>query len=261
MPSVLFLTDGYIHSIRDSDSSVKSKFENATKRLTIGSVDPENVARYQAKLREWEDKLSISEKMVDNAQKTGRLKIDIQLFARKSSDFSTVYFPKKEYAHVMSEIRTWATESQLIYEKGLQFTSKYKRSGNVAGAYIDDDFDNMYYAHSQIDEGTKGYKGTNKLVELKTNRRFEYIDVLKTDGTVRRGTFRDTEAKLFEYFADLYEEKPFKKICMLSERGMCDSCKGVMRQFQELHPDVEINVVSNKTVEGDVWKRRMKSKK
>ena len=83
------------------------------KRLTIGSADPENVARYQAKLREWEDKLSISEKMVDNAQKTGRLKIDIQLFARKSSDFSTVYLPKKEYAHVMSEIRTWATESQL----------------------------------------------------------------------------------------------------------------------------------------------------
>lgn len=152
-------------------------------------------------------------------------------------------------------------DKKVIYEKRLQFTSKYKRSGNVAGAYIDDDFDNMYYAHSQIDEGTKGYKGTNKLVELKTNRRFEYIDVLKTDGTVRRGTFRDTEAKLFEYFADLYEEKPFKKICMLSERGMCDSCKGVMRQFQELHPDVEINVVSNKTVEGDVWKRRMKSKK
>lgn len=32
LPSVLFLTDGYIHSIRDSDSSVK-QFENATKRL------------------------------------------------------------------------------------------------------------------------------------------------------------------------------------------------------------------------------------
>ena len=112
LPSVLFLTDGYIHSIRASDSSVK-QFENVTKHLTIGSVDPENVARYQAKLREWEDKLSISEKMVDNAQKTGRLKIDIQLFARKSSDFSTVYLPKKEYAHVISEIRTWATESQL----------------------------------------------------------------------------------------------------------------------------------------------------
>ncbi|MEE0063721.1 MAG: hypothetical protein UEY93_01425 [Acutalibacteraceae bacterium] len=33
LPSVLFLTDGYIHSIRDFDSSVKPKFENATKRL------------------------------------------------------------------------------------------------------------------------------------------------------------------------------------------------------------------------------------
>jgi len=48
---------------------------------------------------------------------------------------------------------------------------------------------------------------------------------------------------------------------MLSERGMCDSCKGVMQQFKDLHPDVEINVVSNKRVEGDVWKRRMKTKK
>ena len=50
---------------------------------------------------------------VDNAKKTGRLKINIQLFARKSSDFSTVYLPKEEYAHVMSEIATWATKSQL----------------------------------------------------------------------------------------------------------------------------------------------------
>ena len=60
LPSGLFRTDGYIHSIRDSDSSVKSKFENVTKRLTVGSVDPENVARYQAKLREWSARLDNS---------------------------------------------------------------------------------------------------------------------------------------------------------------------------------------------------------
>lgn len=101
MPSVLFLTDGYIHSIRASDSSVK-QFENVTKHLTIGSVDPENVARYQAKLREWEDKLSISEKMVDNAQKTGRLKIDIQLFARKSSRALTISSRQSEKATPIS---------------------------------------------------------------------------------------------------------------------------------------------------------------
>ncbi len=34
------------------------------------------------------------------------LKINIQLFARKSSDFPTVYLQKQEYAHVMSEIAT-----------------------------------------------------------------------------------------------------------------------------------------------------------
>mgnify|MGYP002995324345 FL=1 len=113
---------------------------------------------------------------------------------------------------------------------------------------------------SEISEA-KGYKGTNEVVLLKENRRFTYINVLKENGEIRDKTYHDTEAKLFEHFADLYEEKPFKKICMLSERGMCDSCKGVMQQFKDLHPDVEINVVSNKRVEGDVWKRRMKTKK
>ena len=49
---------------------------------------------------------------VDNAKKIGRLKINIQLFARKSSDFPTVYLPKEEYAHVMSEIATWVTPEQ-----------------------------------------------------------------------------------------------------------------------------------------------------
>lgn len=153
-------------------------------------------------------------------------------------------------------------DKKVIYEKRMKFTSGFKRSGNIAGAYIDDDFDNMYYAHSAIaeEEDSKRYKGAGKLVLLKETRRFKYIDVRRMDGTIREGTYNDTEAKLFEYFADLYEEKPFKKICMLSERGMCDSCKGVMHQFKDLHPDVEINVVSNKTVEGDVWKRRMRKR-
>lgn len=47
-------------------------------------------------------------------QKTGRtLPIGLQFFARKSSDYKTIHLPQKEYAHVMSEIATWATEQQL----------------------------------------------------------------------------------------------------------------------------------------------------
>lgn len=153
-------------------------------------------------------------------------------------------------------------DKKVIYEKRLKFTSGFKRSGNIAGAYIDDDFDNMYYAHSAISkvEDSRGYKGTGKLVLLKEARRFKYIDVPKMDGTIRKETYNDTEAKLFEFFADLYEASPFKKICMLSERGMCDSCKGVMQQFKELCPDVEVNVISNKKVEGNVWKERMRKR-
>jgi len=34
---------------------------------------------------------------------------------------------------------------------------------------------------------------------------------------------------------------------------MFDSCKYVMEQFKEKYPDVTINIVSNKKVEGNVW--------
>ncbi len=148
----------------------------------------------------------------------------------------------------------------VISEKRNMFTSKYKKSGNIAGAYIDDNVNNMFFAHSLISDTSKGYNGNSTLVLLNDNRRLKYIDVLKQDGSVRSETYNDTEAKLFEYFADAYEQQPFNSITMLSERGMCDSCKGVMKQFHELYPDVIINVVSNKKVEGNVWKYRRKRK-
>ena len=151
-------------------------------------------------------------------------------------------------------------DNRVISEKRTQFTSNFKKSGNIAGAYIDGKKDKMCFAHSNISKSSKGYKGESELVLLKDERRFKYIDVKKSDGSMRSNTFEDTEAKLFEHFADLYEKKPFKSITMLSERGMCDSCKGVMEQFKQLHPDVTINVVSNKKVEGNVWKYRMRKK-
>lgn len=98
------------------------------------------------------------------------------------------------------------------------------------------------------------------MILLKKERRFEYIDVENYDGTIRTDTFFDTEAKLFEYFADEYEKQPFKSITMLSGRGMCDSCKGVMEQFKEQFPNITVNVASNKNVEGDVWKNRRRKK-
>ena len=44
------------------------------------------------------------DRYVDNSKKHGKMKINIQLFAKKSEDFKTVFLPEQEYAHVMSEI-------------------------------------------------------------------------------------------------------------------------------------------------------------
>lgn len=155
-------------------------------------------------------------------------------------------------------------DDKVITEKRNKFPSDYKTSGNIAGAYIDSDSD-LYLAHSKIqtinDKGFKNYKGTSQIVPLQENRAFEYIDVEMPDGSMRSETYFDTEAKLFEQFHLMYEKNKFKSITMLSERGMCDSCKNVMEQFKKLHPDVEINVVSNKKVNSDVWKHRRRSGK
>lgn len=152
-------------------------------------------------------------------------------------------------------------DKAIILEKRNNFPSKYKTSGNIAGAYINDD-KKLYLAHSQInDEASKGYKnykGTSNIVLLQDNRSFNYIDVLMPDGSTRTETFYDTEAKLFEEFHLLLNKKKFSEITMLSERGMCESCKGIMEQFKKAHPNIKINVVSNKKVNSNVWKYRMR---
>ena len=152
-----------------------------------------------------------------------------------------------------------ALDDQLITEKRERFTSKFKYSGNVAGAYVDQKY---YLAHSKIDsaEQFKAYKGDSIIVGLREKRSFTYFDVQKTDGSIRTGTFHDTEAKLFEEFAAIYNDKPFKSITMISERGMCDSCKGVMKQFMDRFPDVSVRVISHKKVDSNVWKYRRRKK-
>lgn len=51
-------------------------------------------------------------KSVDNTAESGILKTNIQLFAKKAEDFPTVFLPRDEYAHVMSEIATNLTKEQ-----------------------------------------------------------------------------------------------------------------------------------------------------
>lgn len=53
-------------------------------------------------------------RLVDKTAESGIIKIDMQYFAKKSSDFATVKLAKNEYAHVMSEIATHISEEQKL---------------------------------------------------------------------------------------------------------------------------------------------------
>lgn len=260
------------------------------KRLTVGSIDPANIAKYQARLNEWEKRkteiksnpaaetVDIETKKYYNLstdrEQFSRYKATLkELFPSKFEDFQKIKYENPElWKSLKAKYRIvnqykidsgdlgveeiLRLDDVVFTEKRTMFTSKFKKSGNIAGAYIDNDKANMYFAHSRLSDSANGYKGKSKLVLLKDNRRFSYIDVIDKDNSIRGETYQDTEAKLFEYFADLYDKKPFKSITMLSERGMCDSCKGVMKQFSKQYPKVQINIISNKKITSDVWKHR-----
>lgn len=290
-------TDNRLNEYGDEELN-RAHIENMVqryRRLMVGSLASDNIAKYQERLNEWEKRRDERKsnpivKTVDTeTKKYYNLSVDKEQFLRyratlkeifpsKFEDFQKIKYENpeiwKSFKAKYRIVNQYKVDSgsltpqqilnfdkKVITEKRANFTSKYKRSGNIAGAYIDGKEDKMYFAHSKLSASSKGYKGKADLILLKDNRRFKYIDVKTKDGTMRSSTYEDTEAKLFEYFADLYEKEPFNSITMLSERGMCDSCKGVMAQFQHLYPDVTINVVSNKRVEGDVWKYRERIKK
>ncbi len=61
-------------------------------------------------MQEWEGK---SNGIIDKPKKSDKLKSNLQLFAKKIEDFETIFLPKNEYAHVMSEIATNITKEQL----------------------------------------------------------------------------------------------------------------------------------------------------
>lgn len=53
-------------------------------------------------------------------------KIGLQFFAKKPSDFKTVRLPKKEYAHVMSEIATHLTSEERTKDTVVKYIGQYR---------------------------------------------------------------------------------------------------------------------------------------
>ena len=128
-------------------------------------------------------------------------------------------------------------------KKGL-FTGKAKSSANIAVMELDGV---TYYANSratyETDWAYKNFKGNkDSLILMKSDeeRKFSTLFIGTHDRRV------DSEAKLFEYAADIADDGEHHTIRLLSERCMCDSCLGVMRQFQNQYSNVKVDAASGR---------------
>lgn len=132
---------------------------------------------------------------------------------------------------------------QFAYDtKTKDFTGNAKRKANIAVMEMDG---KIKIGNSQLNELTDSayinFKGDKELLVLMTDKpKFKTIEV----GSHIRDM--DSEAKLLEYAAKIADDGNVHTINLLSEKCMCESCRGVLEQFKEQYPNVEINVVSNK---------------
>ena len=137
---------------------------------------------------------------------------------------------------------------------------RLKKSGNVASMHFDS---KTYFSHSAI--GKPGslenslYIGKYPLVELRANRLFKVKPL--GDGVLRE---YDTEAKFLEFAATVKKPEDVFTIDILSEKHICESCQGVVKQFKQMFPKATVNIISgkrgyNNSPEGlKTWKHRKK---
>ena len=122
----------------------------------------------------------------------------------------------------------------------------------------------IYYSHRRVNfvkqTGYQNFKGDkNKLILLSENPIFETSIIDDID------RLTDSEAKLFEFAALLSKDGKEHELYLLSELSSCKSCKGVMKQFEEMFPNVKVYMTSTKeermnSMKGKVWKYRWKKK-
>lgn len=136
--------------------------------------------------------------------------------------------------------------------------SSHKKKGNFA---ILEYNNKVKFASSRISDITDKYylkyKGDkSKLVLLKENRVFKTSELGDmVDGEVNTIPRKyDTEAKFFEFLVDEIKKENIIEINMISEKKMCESCRNVAKQFMKKYPNIKVNVVSGKTLDG--WKGR-----
>ena len=188
---------------------------------------------------------------------------------RRVANVNSMY--KADFGNI-EPYKIYELDQAALREKRLNFTSDFKKSGNIAVMEYDGQY---YFAHS-LANSSHGietpayakYKGDKSHLavtsEIDKERNFGTFEVNQSDGKkfsgnfadIRKQTFLDTEAKLFESLENMWYTDFVTEINILSERGMCDSCKSVAEQFIAKHPEAKVNIVSGRQNTGNPWKGR-----
>jgi filamentous hemagglutinin len=97
-------------------------------------------------------------------------------------------------------------------------------------------------AHSRIDVAGKSFIGQG-------SGNFTYKTINNGDGKpIPRNT--DSEYKILDYLADKLSSNVSAKgkVTIFTERAACESCLGVVDQFQKKYPGIKVEVLDNNNV-------------
>lgn len=141
----------------------------------------------------------------------------------------------------MSADKIYELDKKAFEIKTQQFTGKAKSQANIAVMELDGQFKIANsQVNSQKDPGYVNFKGDKSSIVLLSN-----VQRFSTKVVGSHDRYMDSEAKLFEYAVSIVKDGEQHMLNMLSEKCMCESCLGVLEQFQKQYPNVMLNVVSN----------------
>ncbi|MEH2922306.1 DUF637 domain-containing protein [Samsonia erythrinae] len=149
----------------------------------------------------------------------------------------------KSYLVNEKTIQQAAGFRQQVLDARAPFSRDIRTSGNVAVAQIDiPDMPKSMAAHSRIDIGEKSFVGRG-------SENFKYEVIKNNEGKpISRNT--DSEYKILDNLADKLGGNVTAqgKVTIFTERAACESCLGVVDQFQKKYPGITVEVIDNNDV-------------
>ena len=140
-------------------------------------------------------------------------------------------------------IQQAATFRQQVLDARAPFSQNIRKGGNAAVAQIDvPGMPRTLAAHSRVDTAEKSFIG-------KGSGNFEFKTINNVKGEpIPRNT--DSEYKILDNLADkLGSNVSVKgKVTIFTERAACESCLGVVDQFQKKYPGIKVEVLDNNNV-------------